>query len=236
MRFSFFKRIKAVLGIILILASIAALFFWEWKGRDIVMMDKVLIAKEDIKAGTAVNGGMLTVEGVPRGNLLEEALRPKDIELIQGKTATQFIAKNGQIILQYFAENELVLNSDESVFVINPAWIAMRSSSIRRGDMVDIYGSGGLGLLGTFRIAYVKDELEREVRDTGSDNGPTGNSSSVAGHNKILDRTDSTSVIDHIEIITTYKEYEDLVDIVEGTEGTTPTALIIVQRGDQIDT
>jgi len=219
------RKLRSIIGILLILLSIAGLFFWEWKGRETILLEEVLVAKEEIKKGTMVDSSMFIPNGVPKTNMLEEALTPGDMALIQGKVASQLIAKNDQILVKYFRDNEFYLDRDESIFVIDPGWVAMRSSALRRGDIVDIYGSNGLGLLGTFRIAYVKDEAEREVRNAAEE-------TERAAANDILERTDSTSVIDHIEIISTFREYEDLVNCVIGI---TPAALIIVQRGDQID-
>lgn len=224
------RKIRSVLGILLILLSIGGLLFWEWKGREVVLMDEVLVAREEIQKGAMVDGSMFVVKGVPKENLLEEALVPGDRTILEGKIASQFIAKNDQIVMDYFSDNEFRLKQDESIFVIDPIWVAMRSSALRRGDMVDIYGTNGLGLLGTFRIAYVKDASEREVRDAAEGTEAAG------GSCDILDRPDSTSVIDHVEIISTFREYEYLVDCVSGADGTTPAALIIVQRGDRIDT
>lgn len=217
------RKFKSMIGILLILLSIAGLFFWEWKGRETILLEEVLVAKEEIKKGTMVDGSMFIPKGIPKTNKLEEALVPGDMALIQGKVASQYIAENDQILVKYFRDNEFYLDRDESIYVIDPCWVAMRSSALRRGDIVDIYGSNGLGLLGTFRVAYVKDESEREVRNAVEGEGGAASN--------ILERTDSTSVIDHIEIISTFREYENLVNCVNGI---TPAALIIVQRGDQI--
>lgn len=92
--------------------------------------------------------------------------------------------------------------------------------------MVDVYGNNGVGFLGTFRVAFVKDQAEREVKDVAERTAQH----EVKGD--ILNRTDSTSVIDHFEIITTFSEYEKIADCIGGL---TPSALIIVQRGDSID-
>ena len=226
---SILKRFKSILGIMLILLSIGGLFLWEWKGREAILMDEVLVAAEEIQKGTLVDGSMFIVKGVPKENMLEGALTPGDMSILQGKAASQYIPKNNQIVMNYFGNNEFRLKQDESVFVIDPGWIAMRSSALRRGDVVDIYGTNGLGLLGTFRVVYVKDASEREVKDTGDGDRACAGSD-------ILDRTDSTSVIDHVEIISTFHDYEYLVDCVSGTDGATPAALIIVQRGDRFDT
>ncbi len=235
------RKWKPILGILLILLSIAGLFFWEWKGREIIMTEQVLVAKEEIRKGAPVTGAMFAVRGVNETGLLEGAITPADADRIRGKVAAQFIAKNGQIIMEYFRDDDFYLERGESIFVIDPDWITMRSSALRRGDVVDIYGSGGLGLLGTFRVAYVKDEAEREVKNAGTEAG-TGPGTGIGGTGaggaagNLLERPDSTSVIDHIEIITTFQKYEELVNRVSGADGTTPAALIIVQRGDQIDT
>ncbi len=223
------KKLKPILGIALILLSIAGLLFWELAGRETVMTEQVLVAGEEIQKGVLISAGMLAVKGIPKSNLLEGALTSEDKALVQGKVASQFIAKNDQIIMEYFRNDEFYLKNDESIFVIDPGWIAMRSSALRRGDVIDIYGSNNRGLIGTYRVAYVKDASEREVKNAGEDT--SGNRG-----NDILERPDSTSVIDHVEIIATFRDYENLVNCVTGAGGTTPAALIIVQRGERIDT
>jgi hypothetical protein len=227
------RKLRPILGILLIVLSIAGLFLWEWKGREAIMMEQVLVAGEMIREGVAVNGEMFATKGVSKESLMEGALAPADLRRIQGKVAAQSIMKNGQIAMEYFRDDESYLERGESIFVIDPEWIAMRSSALRKGDLVDIYGDNGLGLLGTFRVAYVKDEADREVKDVGTEVGGPG-----VGNPKsdILERPDGTSVIDHIEIIATFQEYEELVALVGGTDETVPAALIIVQRGDRIDT
>lgn len=213
------------MGIMLILLSVAGLLFWEWKGRETILMEEVLVAKETIQKGTAVTRSKFLIKGVPKENMLEEALTPDEWDRLEGKVASQLIAKNDQIILEYFRDNEFYLDQGESIFVIEENWVAMRSSSLRRGDIVEIYGTNGYGLLGTFQIAYVKDASEREVKNAGE--GMMNSSG-----NDILERTDSTSIIDHIEIISSLSEYEKLSACVNGV---TPAALIIVQRGEKID-
>ncbi|MEL7655373.1 MAG: SAF domain-containing protein [Bacillota bacterium] len=221
------KRIKSALGILLIISSIAGLFFWEWKGREAIMLEQVIVARETIQKGTAITASLFITKGVPKENMLDNALTPDKVSQLQGKIASQLIAENDQIIMDYFNDNEFYLKENQSIFVIEPSWIAMRSSSLRRGDVIDVYGDLGGELLGTFQIAYVKDESDREVKNaddqvqkyTSSDN--------------ILERENSTAPIDHIEIISTYNEYIGLETYVNGE---TSSKLILVQRGNQIDT
>jgi hypothetical protein len=221
------RRIKSILGILLILLSVLGLFLWEWKGREAIMTERVLVAREEIRKGAEIDSSMFLIKGVSKENLLPGALMPDQMKRLQGKVAMQLISENDQIIMRYFSDNEFYLKKGQSIFAIKPGWIAMRSSSLRRGDLIDIYGATGGEILGTYKIAYVKDEADREVRNADVELQRAADTESV------LERADSTSVIDHIEIITTYSEYEKLVSYVSGTTG---SALVIVQRGDQLDT
>ena len=221
------KRIKSILGILLIIISLTGLFFWEWRGREAIMLEQVIVAKEEIQKGTVISNSLFEIKGIPKENKLNGALTPDKVNQIQGKLASQLIAENDQIILDYFTENEFYLEENESIFVIEPNWIAMRSSSLRRGDIIDVYGNLGGELLGTFQIAYVKDESDREVKNVAEQ------TQQYTENGNILERENSTSTINHIEIISTYAEYMGLEAYVRGE---IPAKLILVQRGDQIDT
>ena len=85
------KRVRSILGILLILLSIAVLFLWEWKGREIILMQEVLVAREEIQKGTVVNSSMFQIKGVLKDNVLHEALTPEKSNLFQGKIAAQLI-------------------------------------------------------------------------------------------------------------------------------------------------
>ena len=236
----YLKRIKSIIGILLIILSIGSLFLWEWKGREMILLREVLVARTAIDKGTLVDESMFESRGVPKDNLIEGALEPKDAAILNGKVSAQMIAGNGQISRAYFRENEFYLKAGEAIFVVERDWIAMRSSSLRRGDHVDIYARNGGGFIGSYRVAFVKDEAEREVRDA-----------LLEGKSyiekEILERTDSTSMIDHIEIITTLGEYEKLISYVntasmDGTSEILPEelseaqpVLILVQGGEKID-
>jgi len=221
------KKFKSILGILLIIFSLAGLFFWEWRGREAIMLDQVIVAKEEIQKGTVISDTMFDIKGIPKENKLNGALTPDKIKQLQGKVASQLIAENDQIISDYFTENEFYLKENESIFVIEPDWIGMRSSSLRRGDVIDVYCNITGELLGTFQIAYVKDESDREIKNA------DGQMQQYRENDNILERENSTSTIDHIEIISTYKEYAGLEAYVRGEIS---AKLILVQRGDQIDT
>ncbi|NLY71787.1 MAG: hypothetical protein GX076_08960 [Clostridiales bacterium] len=211
------KRARIILGLLLVVGAILALIYWELNGREKVLMDQVLVAKETILPGTLVTREMFMESGILEENRIEGALEPNRLNEVLGKIANQKIIKNAQITDEYFIDSKFYLNKEESVFKILPEWIYLNSSSLRRGDYVDIYEFGNSTKIGTYRVAFVKDQNDIEVRDANQKSS------------SILDRTDSTSIISHIEIITDLKGYEQ---ILESVQSTTFAGLLIVQRGE----
>lgn len=216
------RKIKAIIGVFLILISVGSLLFWEIKGRDVFLLSEVLVANTDIHYGEKIHRSMFRTVGVLKENKLEGALTAKDFEQMRGKIAAQLILKNDQISARYFRTNDFYLQEGESFFVIEPEWITMMSSSLRRGDLVDFYCADGRGKAGTFRVAFVKDDADREIKDAKE----TGLAEIEP---QLLNRTDSTAEISHFEIIATVEQYGVLTDFVYGSE---PTTFIIVQRGE----
>ena len=189
-------KFRILISIILIAAGAFLLIYWESTGREALLTEEVLVAATRIPQGAEVSLEMLKPASVLTDNLAEGALTPEDMDRIQGKTAAFSIPAGSQITADYFRENPLFLQGSQSIFALNPEWITMRSSSLRRGDLVEIYEDQSHILLGTFHVAFVKDSTESEVRNI---EGPAPDA--------ILERTEATSVISHVEIIATTEEY-----------------------------
>lgn len=216
------RKIKLFIGILLMMLSISSLLFWEMKGRDVILLEPVLVAKEDIAENTKLDASLFIVKGIPRENLLEGVLREKDLKALTDRQAKSDILKNSQLTWRSLWEKDFFLKEDESIFVIQPQWIAMRSSALRKDDWVDIYREDGSEKVGTYRVAFVKDSADREVKDI-----------SLMGEShrekNWLNRTDGTAVIDHIEIISTLADYIKILHTVAGEETGT---LMILQKGE----
>ncbi len=228
--------------------AIGGLVFWELSGRDVMLMEEVLVAKEDLPRGSKIVENNLVVWKVLKGHKVSGGISPEQLSQIKDKELKLSIIKNQQISTKFFEKEGMELKENQSYFVIKEPWIEMRSSVLRRGDLVEIYGmdpqvlqeensvgeslgqgeqpygepeSRGLKSLGSYKIAFVKDSTEREVY-TADEMGVT----KVNGE----ERLDSTSVIQHIEIICTLEEYLQIKKVGEAWE---VPSLTIVQRGEK---
>jgi hypothetical protein len=210
------NNLKPIIGIVLIMLAVTGLVYWETTGRERILTDPVLVATDTIREGTLVTETHFTVLTVEKNKKIEEAIGPEALGSILGKTTKQTILKNGQVSLSYFREDDIAMVSDQSIFVIPTDWISMRSSTLRRGDLVGLFDSKTMLWIGTYQIAFVKDSNEIEVRNT--DNRE---------FSPMLERLDATSVISHIEIITELEGYRKIADHVRNNP---ESSLLIVQQ------
>ncbi len=240
---------KQILGALLMVVAIGGLLFWELSGREAILMEEVLVAKEDIAKGSKILEKDLVAWKVLKGNKVSGGISPEQLDQIKGKELKLSLIKNQQISAKFFEKEEMELRENQSYFVIKEPWIEMRSSVLRRGDTVEIFGrtpqdiwgeitertpleqerqealepeGHNLISLGQYKIAFVKDSAEREVHTTDE----MGVVKTQHG-----ERLDSTSVIQHIEVICTLEEYLKIKQVGESWD---MPSLTIVQRGENI--
>ncbi|MBQ9931413.1 MAG: SAF domain-containing protein [Firmicutes bacterium] len=216
-------KFRIIISIILIIAGAGLLIFWESAGREAFLTEEVLVAATPIPQGTVATPELFETASVLKENRMENALRPEEADRILGKTAAYTLSAKSQISRGAFVEDPLRIKAGQSLFALDPEWITMRSSALRRGDMVAIYEDRTYTLLGAFRVAFVKDSNEGEVQNI---------ESSAPG--ELLDRTNATSVISHVEIIAAPEEYFRIREAVkpESPEEEKGPGLILVQKED----
>ena len=193
-------KLKTIIGIGLIVLSIAAMFVWENFGRDRLTTQTILVCSEDMKEGDTVTPEKLRLLKVRSDNVLEGALKPGDEGLIEGLVANQKLSANQQLTAEYFTSGTQQLAKGKSIFVIPSEWILSRSSALRSGDDIAIYSMPAKTLLGRFKVAFVRDASEQEVRSIGDDG------------RAVLERSDSGRMISGIEIICGLQEYYRIYD------------------------
>ena len=186
------KRTKQIIGIVLIIAAVAALVYWETSGRERIVTTRVLIANDNIEQGEIITKQMLSTANAMPDTIISGALRPDELYMIEGREAAQMIAKNQQISDLYLCEPNESVESQLSPFLIKSEWIDSRSSSLRRGDVVELYSRDGSCFLGDFEVLFVKDAGDKEVTDAVNEAG----------------RTHGNGIVDHMEILTDIEEYK----------------------------
>jgi hypothetical protein len=209
------QKLKGILGIIIMFGALAATYIWVTHGQAALESVTLLVAQKDIQRGTVIEDAFMYFkpEKISLSSAVQEALKPEQISLINGRTVEGFIPANGQITQKSFSENSLILKENQFVFRLPPSWVYTIPSSIRRGDKISIYEidsniesrlsagedintvlvKGKLESILETTVEYVKDSTNREVTDT---NG-----------NK---RLDGSSQVPAIEIICTREETQVL--------------------------
>ena len=212
------KFIKPIIGCILIVTALVGLFYWEHDGRIRWTTEEVASAAFDIAEGKEINEAMFKKMRVPPECIVDGALSMEEASKLKGRICRQNIKANSQIVADFFENTEELIEEGKSIFVIKPSWMDMRSSSLRSGDIVQIYSDTGDVYLGTFRVAFVKDDNEQEV--TSADG--------ISRQQNILDRKMSSRAANHIEIVATLDEYNAINAFVrDGAR-----SLMIVQKGE----
>lgn len=209
--------IKSILGIILIVVSVAGLFYWESMGRVKWTMVEVKAAAMDIKQGARLTEEMLKTIRVPKEELVGKAITSVSHNLSEVGRARQFIPANAQLSADFFETAKESLTIGKALFQIKNEWIESRSSTLRAGDAIAIYSNDGALNFGHFRTAFVKDEKDGEVTD--DENGET--------EADLLNRKNAVARISHIEIWADLQEYEAIRGFAQ--QG---GSLLIVQEGE----
>lgn len=222
------RKLKSIVGIVLIVLSVAGLVYWEMDGRERLLTDIVLVANQDIMGNVVMTESMISKIGVTHDTKIKGALGARALSALIDQRTKEFIPQNAQLSINYFYADEFYLKDEESIYVLKPDWISMISSSVRQGDKVGLYTEDGLSKIGAFRVAFVKDAAIREVKDAvQGENGLGALAAQPGNEDKLLARTDATSVATHIEIIATLEDYQRILQHVSGES---PKLIMIIQE------
>ena len=217
------KRIKQIIGILLIIFAVAALVYWEVEGRSRIVTEKVVVASKNIVEGQVITRQELSVVNAMPETVIPGAFSLEELYKIEGKQASQDIVQNQQIAEHLLREPIEIIKDKRSPYVVKPEWIDSRSSSLRRGDIVNIYSRDGSYHVGDFEIAFVKDVGDKEVIDMAGEDGRFGGQIS-----DVRSRLNSSGIINHLEILAELADYRKILQFIDDTGET----LLIVQKGD----
>lgn len=209
------NRKRVTVGIILIALSLAAVVFWEVKGRNEILLDEVIVYAQALARDTKIEKHHLAKAKVLKDNRVEGSVDWADVQQVIGKYLTSDVGKKAQVTSKFLREDVQTLEDDQSIFAIPGSWIEMKSSSLRRGDKAEIFESQGLESFGIFSIAFVKDSGGSEVVDE-----------YISDRGGALERWMGSAPVDHLEIIGKLSDYQSLHQAVT-SDG---ALLLLVQR------
>lgn len=190
------RQWKALIGAALMVTAIAGMVFWEGWGRDALLLTDMVVTAGEVSAGELLKKEDLTILGVPEDCIVAQGIPASELDSLVGLYAANSLSPNQQISRKDVIAQEELIGSGETAFVIPEEWIAMRSSSLRRGDEVTLYRLSDYSSLGTYLVAFVKDDEDQEIY-----------SLEGVDDRSLLDRTDSNMPVNHIEIVAELRQY-----------------------------
>lgn len=145
-------RIKTLIGVVLIIAAILGIYYWETIGYKKATYQTVVVFKEDVPAGAVVETNMLGQISYPKDAIIAGAIT--DYKLILGQTTTGYVAKGAQLVKENFEKTELVVNEGEMVLSIPKSWIYGYPETLRAGDVISLYPVSNVALANADRETY----------------------------------------------------------------------------------
>jgi len=152
---------KRIAGLVLILASLATLGFWEFWGRENLSYERILVLRQDTAENVNVSEDMLEV--VLMDSPDERVLREGDSEKIAGLETAQFIPAGTPLYGEYFQDSRLAVGGTTGQYVLSipNQWLLSYPQTLRRGDTVSFYCDGKLAVSAV--VAYARDSSNQEV-------------------------------------------------------------------------
>lgn len=151
-----------VTGFLLMATLVAAEVFWETKGRELVLYQDILVAKEDIKRGTLISAetvpSLFKVEKYEKGKIIDQPVfSPQEVV---GLAAKQVIPKNAQLSALYFEDSRVLTDGQHLNWKIPNEWIISAPNTIRRKDRITVYEITALALANQKNTAADKIQID----------------------------------------------------------------------------
>lgn len=152
---------KRIAGLILIVASLGCLGFWEFWGREHLSYEKILVFRQDTARNTAVEESMLEVvfmEEPPDG-----ALRAEDASSLMNLETVQYVPAGTPLFSEFFQDPRLSVGGTSGQYVLSipNQWLLSYPQTLRRGDTVRFYCEEEIVLSAV--VAYARDSSNQEV-------------------------------------------------------------------------
>ena len=125
---------KSIVGVVLIVISLAGIIGWETFGREKIIYDEIIVLNESAEPYTEITDDMISLRRVYMP--AQGALKPEDSEYLEGKISSQYIQKGSELFQRYFIDKNDAIYDSEYVFSISVSSLLAYPKSVKRGDTV----------------------------------------------------------------------------------------------------
>lgn len=136
------KNLKlALVATLFILLGGGTVYTFEFHLADKIDTTKVIVAKKDIGFKEPITKDHIAIKAIKRDNVVKDAYKPEDINLVLEKFASVEIKKGTQLYPALIDTYDLVPDVEKGEFIapIPSEWIYAVPGSLRRTYIADIY-------------------------------------------------------------------------------------------------
>ena len=151
---------RSILGIVLIIVSIAAMYLWETRLRDRVEMRSVLVFSRDVVPGEEIGPESFRLVRTSPEAVVAGGLAPSEAGSVYGLAASDYYRENQQVLAEYFSPKALAPEGYTS-FPLESEWIAAISTLNKEDDLVGIYIAKTGESLGKYRVRVLPEGARR---------------------------------------------------------------------------
>ena len=138
-------------GALLVVLSIAAMYFWETGLRDRLELRSVLVFSRDIAAGEQMTGDCFKVIRTTPQAVVPGGLDASDVQEVIGLSSSLSFRENQQVLGEYFSASAAV-PAGYACFPLEAEWIGAVSLLNKEDDLVGVFIAETGQSLGTYRI------------------------------------------------------------------------------------
>ena len=127
---------KKIAGFVIIAIALISLGVWELWGRENIAYKEILVLNCDFTANMQIEEKHISIKKTDNPD--SNVLRPKDKDEIIGMEASQFIAKDSPLRMEYFMESKFATagESGKEILSVPKDWLLSMPQTLRRGDQI----------------------------------------------------------------------------------------------------
>ena len=161
-------KVKSIIGVILITASVLGMYFWETSLRERMIFTEVLAAAVDIDEGDIAGKDSFKVISVSQDSLVLGFLKAENAEALYGKTCVFPLKENALVFKGSFEDAPKPEDDGMYTLALPAGWIFEGSSDVSEGAETLIYLLPAGEYMGSYEVRGSGDGSVKIRCDLGS--------------------------------------------------------------------